>query len=238
MSFALAIFHHPGPGHGGGAEALPDFTGLRANLANIDGLTHALIFTPSAARDRYVDDGPPPALGLQLHFATLEELEAAATCGGPVEALSLSDLDKDRVTAQAFWRRRWSVPDPWAANEIPARSCSYVVHYPGPAEDPNAWHAHYMAGHPPLFQQMPGIRGIEILTPVDWVSGLPFEKVGYLQRNRVEFDTPEALQAALQSPVRDALRADYHHFPPYRGGAAHYPMWTERFVPRQSEWGR
>lgn len=231
MSFALTLFHHPRPGQDAVRDASSDRTGLRANLANIEGLKDALIFTPSVAQDRYVDDGPPPSLGLQLHFATLEELEAAATQGGSIEALKAFDPDKGRVTVQAFWRRRWSVPAPWQPDETPARSCSYVVHYPGPARDPNAWHAYYMAGHPPLFQQMPGIRGIEILTPVDWVSGLPFEKTAYLQRNRVEFDTPDALQAALQSPVRDALREDYHHFPPYEGGSAHYPMWTERFTP-------
>ncbi|HPD91172.1 MAG: EthD family reductase [Rhodobacter sp.] len=228
MSFALALFYHPEPGH----EAPPDGAALRSRLAQLGGLQDALIFTPAAAQDRYVDDGPPPMLGLQLHFARLEDLEAAACAGGEVQGLAgLADRAQPRVTAQAFWRRRWPVPAPWAPGRTPPRSCSYVVHYPGPARDPNAWHSHYMASHPPLFQQMPGIRGIEILTPVDWVSGLPFEKTGYLQRNRVEFDTPQMLQAALQSPVRDALRADYHNFPPYEGGAAHFPMWTERFSP-------
>ena len=231
MSFALALFYHPQPG----AEALHDTAlngaGLRSALAQIEGVQDALIFTPSVAQDRYVDDGPPPALGIQLHFATLEALEGAARQGGALQAFNAQGGDTVHITAQAFWRRRWSVPEPWAPGETPARSCSFVVHYPGPARDTNAWHAFYMAGHPPLFQQMAGIREIEILTPVEWVSGLSCEKTAYLQRNRVAFDTPDALQAALQSPVRDALREDYHRFPPYEGGAAHYPMWTERFTP-------
>ena len=227
MSFALALFYHPLSE--AAREAPTDGAALRARLKRIAALQDALIVTPASAQDRYTDDGAPPVLGLQLHFARLEDLEAAAAAGSPVEDLAgAPDPARFQVTAQAFWRRRWPVPKPWPPGETPLRSCSYVVHYPGVASDPNAWHAHYMTGHPPLFQQMPGIREIEILTPVEWVNGLPFEKTRYLQRNRVGFDTQEQLQAALQSPVRDALLADYHRFPPYTGGAMHFPMWTER----------
>ena len=28
------------------------------------------------------------------------------------------------------------------------RPCSYLVHYPGPAEDMNAWNLHYLENHP------------------------------------------------------------------------------------------
>lgn len=231
MSFALTIFHHSNPATDKVAWSASDLHALQTKLTTIAGLQEALIFTPSVARDRYVDDGPPPALGMQLHFNALEELEAACARGGPVQALEAFNPDTGHTTVQAFWRRCWSVPDPWKEGAAPARSCSYVVHYPGPAKDTNAWHAFYMEGHPPLFQQMPEIRTIEILTPVEWVSGLPFEKTAYLQRNRVEFDTPDALQTALQSPVRDALRADFHNFPPFEGGSAHYPMWTTRTTP-------
>ena len=84
MSFALALFYHPEPGH----EAPPDGAALRSRLAQLGGLQDALIFTPAAAQDRYVDDGPPPMLGLQLHFARLEDLEAAACAGGGVQGLA------------------------------------------------------------------------------------------------------------------------------------------------------
>ena len=33
-----------------------------------------------------------------------------------------------------------------------------------------------------------------------------------------------ALEAALQSPVRAKMRADFARFPPYRGPVTHYPM--------------
>ena len=39
----------------------------------------------------------------------------------------------------------------------------------------------------------------------------------YLQRNKVAFDSRAALEAALASPVRSEMRADFAAFPPYRG---------------------
>lgn len=223
--FALVLFHDPAPG-----IAVPEaeLGLLRSALMQVPRLYEAMIYTPATARDAYVEDGVPPPLGIQLHFARLEDLEAACTPDGALASLlaRMPSLAGTRATAQAFWRRTWPVPDP----QGPA-ACSFVVHYPGPAQDMNAWLAHYIAGHPPLFQRFPGIRGIEILTRVDWVSGLPHEKVHHMQRNRVVFDSPDALTEALQSPVRHELRADFHTFPPFEGGNFHYPMWTQTLRP-------
>lgn len=232
MTFALVLFHDAAPGTN---PVVPEgeLAALRALLAGVPGLTEALVFTPATAKDSYTDDGASPPLGMQLHFARLEELEAACAQGGALQGLAaaLPSLAGTEATAQAFWRRTWAVAEPVPQVAPGALPCSFVVHYPGPAEDDNAWHAHYMHGHPPLFQRLPGIRGIEILTPVDWVSFLPHRKVRHLQRNRVMFDSPEALTAALQSPVRHELRADFHTFPPFEGGNYHFPMWTETVRP-------
>lgn len=225
--FALVLFHQPKPG-----LAVPEaeLAALRSAVLQVPALIEAMVYTPATARDAYVDDGLPPPLGVQLHFARLEELEAASAADGVLAGLArlLPSLAGSRATAQAFWRRTWPVSDPGQAG---ARTCSFVVHYPGPALDLNAWLGHYMAGHPPLFQRFPGIRGIEILTRVDWVSGLPHDTVHHMQRNRVIFDDPAALDAALQSPARHDLRADFHTFPPFDGGCFHYPMWTETVRP-------
>ncbi|MCB1339966.1 MAG: EthD family reductase [Pseudooceanicola sp.] len=222
MSFALVIFYDRADVSVPEAE----LAALHGLLGSVPGVTEAVVFTPSTARDLYVADGAPPPLGVQLHFATLEELETACEAGGALAGMAavLPSLAGIRADAQAFWRRTWSVPEPRPAD----RMCSYVVHYIGPAQDLNAWLKHYVAGHPPIFQRFPGIRGIEILTRVDWISGLPFDKADHMQRNRVTFDSPEALTAALTSPVRHELRADFHNFPPFEGGNYHYPMWTDR----------
>lgn len=226
MSFSLVLFYDAQSAPSLGAD---EVAALRAVLAAIPGAVEAMIFTPAVASDAFVDDGAAPPLGLQLQFPTLETLEAACTPASPLAKLGdvVASLSQDAATVQAFWRRSWGVDEPALQTAPGALPCSYVVHYPGPAQDLNAWLDHYIAGHPPLFQRLPGIRAIEILTRVDWVSHLPMRKVNHMQRNRVMFDSPEALTAALQSPVRHELRADFHTFPPFEGGNFHYPMWTE-----------
>ena len=47
-----------------------------------------------------------------------------------------------------------------------------------------------------------------------------------LQRNKVAFDSREALEAALDSPVRGEMRADFARFPRYAGRVTHYAMTT------------
>ncbi|MFN3937233.1 MAG: hypothetical protein ACK4KW_06615 [Gemmobacter sp.] len=220
--FALVVmFQGAGPADPTEVEA------LAARLGQTPAMRTALIFTPATARDIYVDDGAAPPLGLQLLFDRLEELEGAAAHLADALA-AVTSLRGTLPDAQAFWRRTFPVDDPVPRGERP---CSYVVHYPGPAADPDAWHAHYIAGHPPLFRRFPGIRAIEILTPVDWICRLPARKVRHMQRNRVMFDSPEALTAALQSSVRHELRADFHSFPAFEGGNFHYPMITRQVVP-------
>lgn len=225
MAVILTLFWH-GPAPSPGPDAL---SRLRALLRTLPALTEALIFTPATARDLYTDDGDSPPLGLQLEFADIAALESAAGPQGALQPLcqpgALDALTPARAEAQAFLRRAYPVDDP--AHGPDATPCSFVVHYPGPAADPNAWHAYYIAGHPPLMRRMPGIRAIEILTPVDWVNGLPIATARHMQRNRVLFDSPAALTAALQSPIRHELRDDFHHLPAFEGGNAHHAMLTE-----------
>jgi hypothetical protein len=208
---------------------------IRKMIAGVPGLTSGLIYTPETAQDLFNNDGDSPPLGLQLYFDELPALEAAVSAGGALEALTAPGLlpspDQVRITQQAMLVRRFPVDDPLLKTPAGALPCSYVVHYPGPADDLNLWLAHYIAGHPPIMRKFPGIRGIEILSRIDWCGTLPFERVAHMQRNRVLFDSAAALTAALQSPVRHEMRADLHTFPPFQGGNAHYPMATETVTP-------
>ena len=116
--------------------------------------------------------------------------------------------------------RRFPVPQPAFLR------CTYLVAYEGPAQDPDAWHAHYLAHHPPIMAELPGIRELEIYTPLQWVGGGAWRRERSLQRNKVAFDSPQALEAALGSPVRAKMRADFATFPRYAGRVTHYPMLT------------
>jgi uncharacterized protein (TIGR02118 family) len=188
-------------------------------------LERALIFTPASAHDPFLDDGAPPQLAAELYFADIAALEAAAASQGQLQALAVADrfpsLAGAAITQQAMLVRPFPVPEPHG----PA-GCTYLVSYEGAAEDLNGWLAYYIEHHPPLMIRMPGIREFEICTRIDWCGFLPWPRVDYMQRNKTVFDDPAALTAALNSPVREAMREDYKKFPPFTGKASHYPMTT------------
>ncbi len=201
---------------------------LDALLAKLHGLDQALVHAPSQAHDPFLDDGAPPRLALQLYFPVIADVEAAAGRASPLAALAaeLPALAGAAIVHEATAVRRYAVPDP----RIQANPwCTYLVAYDGPAEDANVWLDYYIANHPALMAKMPGIREIEIYTAVDCVDLLPGERIRHLQRNTVVFDSPQALTAALESPVRAEMRADYRAFPKFTGRVTHFPMITRGF---------
>jgi len=198
---------------------------LRQILAATPGLLRGLIYTPAQTHDPYLDDGRPPALALQLYFAGIATLEAALARQGPLQALAspdtLGSLHGAAVTQQAMLAREFPVPDAG----VPADCrCAYLVTYDGAAEDLNAWTAHYVASHTTVMARFPGIREIEVCTRIDWCGFLPWPRADAMLRNKVVFDDPAALTAALNSPVRHEMREDYRQFPAFSGTVTHFPM--------------
>jgi hypothetical protein len=118
------------------------------------------------------------------------------------------------------------VPDPTFRTPSGELPCTYLVAYEGTAQDLNGWLAYYIVSHPPIMARFPGIREIEIYTRIDWCSFLPWPRVDHMQRNKVVFDSPAALTAALNSPVRHEMRADFAKFPPFTGPNTHFPLAT------------
>jgi uncharacterized protein (TIGR02118 family) len=191
--------------------ARADASAGRERLAQARVGERCLAHVPAQARDPFLDDGAPPALVVQAYFADLAALEAALP--------GLENMLGPGAVCEAMTVRRFAVARPGKGG------CSYLVAYAGPADDPSAWHAHYNEQHAPLMASLPGIRGLEVYAPVSFSFGaVGWKPVRSLQRNKVAFDTPQALQAALASPVRAKMRADFARFPPYRGPVTHYPM--------------
>ena len=177
------------------------------------GAIGALRHSPDRARDPFLDDGAASAGVLQLYFESLDALQAAAArVGEPAEA-------------EAMQVHRFAVPLPW--QRAPSRYCTYLVAYEGPADDEAAWLAYYLEHHPPLMAKLPQIRELEIYAPIDWRCPPRLKGLRHLQRNKVSFDSREALEAALASPVRSEMRADFASFPPYHGRVTHYAMTTQ-----------
>jgi len=124
------------------------------------------------------------------------------------------------------------VPDPAFRTAKGGFPCSDVIHYPGKAEDLNAWLGFYLESHVPLMKTMPGIRELEIYTRIDWITALPWPKAEHMQRNKVVFDDAAAVAAAFKSPVRAEMRADFLRFPTFTEGNRHNPMATREIVRR------
>jgi hypothetical protein len=205
MRFAyLAFFHYDCEANL--AIAREDVDAVRRVIASTPGLALANIYLPEVATDRF-------------NKAPTGHLQALAAPG------VLSSIAGARPTQQAMYVRPFPVDD--AGTKTSGLPCSYLVHYPGPAEDMNAWLYHYVTHHPQLMRGFPGIRHIEVLSRLDWCGSLPWPRVDHMQRNRVMFDSPAALTHALQSPARLEMRADYQTFPPFSGGSQHFPMSTE-----------
>lgn len=211
-------------------RALPDETDLAGRLAPIPGLTLALAYTPQRARDPFLAAEQAPALVLQLYFSRLRELEAAAGRAGPLVTL-VKSLAHACGGAALSWEtvvtRRYGVPQPRSSDAM-GPWCTYLVTYEGPAEDANAWLDHYLTQHPPLMCQLPGLRELEICSPLDAVAFLPGTRLRQLQRNKVAFDSAQALDAALSSPIREDMRRDFTSFPAYTGNVSHHAMRTSR----------
>jgi uncharacterized protein (TIGR02118 family) len=189
------------------------FDGIPSLVRGVPGLAKVHIYTPGRAHDPFLSDGAPPPLALQLYFDSLPSLEFAV-------AGSLSPI-KATCEVQAMLVRPFAVPEP---RQDPL--CTYLVAYEGPAQDENAWHAYYLAHHPALMAKLPGIRELEVYTPVQWVCAPGWRHAHCMQRNKVAFDGAEALTAALNSPVRKEMRADYAKLPVFSGRVTHYPMAT------------
>ncbi|SDH70681.1 hypothetical protein SAMN05216338_101282 [Bradyrhizobium sp. Rc2d] len=211
-----------------GSDALDAAAAL---VGAIPEMTEGLLFTPlqQSVDHPYKADGPGPAFALQLRFPDLFACEAALGRDGALASLatgggqsSLTGLD---VTHQVMLTRSFPV-DVAAHPPGTANPCSYLVHYPGSADDINAWHLHYLEHHPSIMRTFPDVRQIEIYTRIDWVDRLPSRRVEHMQRNKLVFDSPAALSRALSSDVINRMRADFIQFPPFAGGNKHFPMLT------------
>lgn len=218
----FATFRHAG------VVRAEDLHWLAQLLAEMPDLARGLICIPAQTHDPYLDDGRPPALALQLYFSEIGALEAALARDGHLQALAAPDalpsLRGAAVTQQAMLARAFPVPDAQSRAASGEPTCSYLVTYEGAAKDQNAWIAHYTEHHTAIMARFPGIRAVEVCTRVDWCGFLPWPRVNAMLRNKVVFDDAAALTAALNSPVRHDMRADFQRFPAFTGTVTHFPM--------------
>jgi uncharacterized protein (TIGR02118 family) len=164
-----------------------------------------------------------------LHFDTAEQMSRAIAA--PAFAHSLQGLPQGvTITGTPFERRLYpiggeAVPGPLTA------PFSYVVRYHRPADDEAEFVSHYLTYHPPLLAKLPAIRSVLCYLPLDTLATPALPTANVMIGNEVAFDSPEAFNAAMASPVRAELRAHFRTFPKFTGRNTHYPMMRRRLYP-------
>ena len=209
-----------------------DLESVASVVRALPGLQEGLAFTPMAAGEQpFAKDGRGPPLVLQLDFATAQDLDAALAGASPLAQIvrpgALPSLAKAAVACQRMIGRRFATPDPVFRRAPGALPCTFLVDYPGTADNLEAWLDHYDAYHPPIMTRFPAIREVATFRPApEAANDLPCGRATSMQRNKVAFDSSEALVAALASSVMAEMRADSAAFPPYSQRATHFVMAT------------
>ena len=204
--------------------------------AVLPGLSAVDLYRPlrGGAHDPFNNDGPGPLLMAMLQFASREALAAALDDPHLKRSLDTRPLGLN-FTGTPLERRYYPIAGGGPPGPLIA-PFSYVVRYHHPAENAAEFVSHYIADHPPILGQLPGIRSVLCYLPiVDFAANI-LPAADYMVGNDVAFDTPEAFNAAMASPVRLELRKHFHSFPPFTGKNTHYPM-MRRQLPSRSGLG-
>jgi hypothetical protein len=193
------------------------------------GLESLDLYAPErTAKDPYLDDGAAPVAMLQAGFLTRAALEAllgSAEFRAKVIAPSPAPPDAVAVTHAAMEQHFYPVAGETKPAPLKA-PVSYVVRYQRPAENEAEFVAYNVKQHPPLL----GIRNVMCYLPIAWTDPTPIAPSDYMLGNEVVFDSVEALEAALNSPMRHELREDFKTFPKFAGRNTHYAMRRTRLA--------
>lgn len=191
------------------------------------GLETLDVYEPEkSVSDPYLHDGPPPLVQLQAGFRDLKSLvDLLASPAYRSTVVAPSPAPPDKVTAVHDAMEQFFYPVAGETKPGPLKApVSFVVRYERPAENEKEFGAFYTSHHPQIQARFPGIRSIMCYLPIEWRDPTPITPASYLLGNEVVFDTLEALNASLNSPVRHELREDFKRFPKFSGKNTHYPM--------------
>lgn len=106
-------------------------------------------------------------------------------------------------------------------------SISYFVRYEGTSSDVAAFMRHYREKHVPILARWPGLQRVVLHTPVEWNDPFPVNRGRAALLAQLEFQSVEALNAALAGPERAEARKDFQQFPPFDGTVVHQVMMAE-----------
>ncbi|HEX9395421.1 MAG TPA: EthD family reductase [Burkholderiales bacterium] len=106
-------------------------------------------------------------------------------------------------------------------------SVSYFVRYDIAVAELEAFLARYRKVHVPLVTNWPGLRRMVLHTPLEWRDPIPVKRGSAVLMAQLEFDSPEAMNAAFASRERAQAREDFKRFMTYEGTVTHQAMASE-----------
>ncbi len=98
---------------------------------------------------------------------------------------------------------------------------SYFVRYRGSAADPSAFIARYRDQHATILRRLPQIKSLVLHTPVAFRDPFLVRSGSSALLAQMIFESPAALDAALQSRVRGEAREDLAHIGAFDGEITH-----------------
>lgn len=199
---------------------------LLRGLLTLPGTLHTDIYSPLAGSiDPLVAPSTGPLTVAIAHFRSEDDLRAAIS-GDAFERCMARMPDGLSLTVTPMSGSNHAVNDPPAGT--PQSAYRYVVRYHGPGAEAAGFADHYERCHPPLLARLPRIRAIECYRPLAVLRARHVEPADYLIGNEVEFDSADDLEAAMTSPARVALRADFDALPQVFRDNTHFAMRRER----------
>lgn len=110
-------------------------------------------------------------------------------------------------------------------------SVRYIVRYQGQSQEPEKFVDYYVNTHGKFMQAYPGIRSAVLHVPVGgWTDPLTIVPGNDFLLGEFEFDSVDALNAALASEARIRAREDAKRFPQFDGKVTHQAFSTKNLL--------
>jgi EthD domain len=196
------------------------------------GIEQGWIMTPAHRKSSQASDtAGSPRLVVEIDFSNPLSLQAILMKSAAGDDFlscfsSLRGFAEDTIVYQTMARRHAFSPDQriCTGSNTP---CTYLVQYPGRADNLDAWLDYFDRVHSPILARLPDVRAVTSFRPVAGsTTSLPWRPGHAMQRNKVVFDDVDALEAALASPELAEVRADAARFPSYAPGPTRHAMHT------------
>ena len=112
-------------------------------------------------------------------------------------------------------------------------SVSYFVRYDVSTPDVEGFISRYRMKHVAILARWPGLQRVVLHTPADWKDPSPVNRGKTILLAQMEFESAQALNAALASGERAEARRDFERFPPFEGTVTHQAMKSDEAWRRQ-----